>query len=245
MRLPESARGRSPGTQGMALISALLVLTVGLLIGISFCLSTQLAESLAANEGCRHSARAVAFSGYSLAAADLSALAEASPEFSWDQLFQGEDGVVSCSGSFSAENLNPLDPVDAWKTPIGVLRNRCWDDGTLGGLSGLPYRMGPEGWLVYPVTGGGFSFGSGGLAGGQDLVGHLWIRISDNREPDGNIYKDTDGKAVLRVLAAVRGAVFDVPGRTAARNSVAALEAWLAHSKDSAFRVLSLRQVAF
>lgn len=232
-------------SRGVALISALLLLAVFTLLGAFWYLTVRLKVGMAENDASRRSALTMAYSGYSLMTVTLSALFEADPLLAWDRVFTGADGVSPCPSSFSEETWNPVDPFSAWQAPWGILSNRCGDDGTLVGFSAIPNGLDPAGLMVFQTNSGEILYCLSNPCGPGKLVGQVWFKISNNPEPAGNMLQDQDGKAVLRVLASTRGSFLDAPDSLSARNSLAAIEAWLALSEDRELQVLSLRELTF
>ena len=235
----------APSNRGVALVSALLLLALGTLLGTFWYTTVRLKVGMAENDSSRRSALVMAYSGYSLMVATLSALFESDPHLVWDRLFAGADGVSLCSPSFSDEAWNPVDPFSAWRAPFGTLSNRCGDDGTLAGFAAIPNGLDPAGLPVFQANSGEIFYCFSALCSEGKQVGQVWFKISNNPEPAGNMLKDQDGKAVLRVLAAGKGSFMDAPNSMSARNSLAALEAWLELNKDKELQVLSLREITF
>jgi hypothetical protein len=227
---------RPPGRQsGMALLLALWLLVLGTLIGCTWYMECLYASRLSGNRCSRQVALDMAHTGLALTIAYFTAIMEANREWPLNRIFAGADGILGPCRPSLASNQNPVDPSMAWITPLSRLTNACGDDGTVDniGANGISvFRR--HGVMEYCLSGSG----SEGVR-----IGHIWVKISDNPEPDNDPAVDQDSLMILRVIAAAANTTDVHENEESVRNAIVAMEAWLQRETDGTIIVLSSREV--
>jgi hypothetical protein len=200
-------RRRLPNETGVALLIALIALSLFSILGLYMTLNATTGLQISDNQESRIQATYAARSGINHARVLLRSL-------SHDSLLTGPDGVHAESSSYLEEARD-----FAFRNPVPVLTARFLDVmDPAGDVSGLPddgiistgLCGGTSGTPLVPLT--GIGLGAPGAHGTGSTVSRYFVKVTDNSgeatevagDPEDNPFADGDGIVIVRSMGVAK-----------------------------------------
>jgi hypothetical protein len=214
-----------PRESGIALLIALIALSLFSILSLIVCLSATASLRTCGNSESLTRARSAAMAGLAHARALLAGLR-------FDDLLRGPDGVFDAGPAYLAEART-----QAFRSPVGLGAARLLDLRDPAAWLGASPDDGLMNTGRHPAGDGLILIPAGGVAQvepgpGPAVASRYWVKVSDNNgdaselagDPDDNPFVDGDGLILVRSMGIARLIDENTSGGTR-KNSVAVFEA--------------------